>query len=354
MSLIWKLLNRAQLSERREDGRISVRDLDVFYFTGSKQKRSKVKDMSATGVYLHTDERWQPGTCVLLTLQRTGFMGQRAGAPVRLRAKSVRIADDGVGLTFVPEPLNAVAWRGLMTTAATLNKRLPHAQEDVVGQFRIAKALAFLIRICPSAEAPMLKLITETMSDERAIRAIEMALKAEELIEAQPAPAANLVSQEVFLRTVEVGSEAKDELMRQSWAGMLASFCLATDKSSNQRHMDLLVQLLPGHVQILNLACTRAWQLGWGPGFVFPEDILCPANYLRQLTGIRDLAGVEQDLNHLHHLGLLEPTARANAFEHIADANITPTGLGLKLFARCRGQAEPPEAPDAKTLQMAS
>ncbi len=355
MSLIWKLLNRTKLSERREDGRISVRDLDVFHFTGSKQKRFKVKDMSATGVYLHTDERWLPGARVLLTLQRTGLLGQRSGPPVRLRARFVRAGEDGVGLTFVPEPFDAPAWRDLMTKASALNRRIPSQRNDIVGQFRTAQVLAFFIRICPSAEAEILKLITETLGDERAMRAIEVGRQAEELLDDQDGAATSEVSPDLLLRVLDVGSDANDELMQHSWAGMLAASCLAAaDESSSWSNVNLLTQLLPGHLQILTLACTRAIEKGWEPGFVFREKIDCPAVEIRRLTGIRDLTGVEQDLNHLHHLGLLESTSRANSFEHIVDANITPTGLGLMLYARCIGHAEPPEILDAKTLQMAS
>ncbi len=356
MSLVWKLLNRAQLSERREDGRISVRDFDVYYSTGSKQKRSRVKDMSATGVYLHTDERWQPGTRVLLTLQRTGLLGQRSGPPLQLRAISVRAGEDGVGLTFVPEPLDAVAWRALITKAATLNERIPSAQNDIVGQFRTAQVLAFLIRLCPSAEAPTLKFITETLADEKVMRAIEIGRMAQELLdEPDDGAATREISPELLLRVLELGSDANDQLMQHSWAGMLASSCLAEEEeSSSWRCVNLLAEFLPGHIQILTLACTRAAQKGWEPGFIFREKIDCPAVEIRRLTGIRDLVGVEQDLNHLHHLGLLEQTARANAFECIVDANITPTALGLKLFARCSGRAEPSVAPGAKALQLAS
>ncbi len=355
MSLVWKLLKRVGLSDRREDGRISVQDFHVFYSSGTKQKRLPVKDMSATGVYLQTDERWQPGTRVLLTLQRSGFLGKRSGPPLRLRARSVRVGEDGVGLTFIPEPLDAVAWRDLMTTAAALNGRIPSAQNDILGHFCTAQALAFLVRACPSAKARILKLITEDLGDGRAIRAIEVGRIAEDLLDEQDGGAISQIPPDLLLRLLELGSDANDELMRHSWAGLMASSCLAqAEESSGWTCVNLLTQFLPGHIQILTLACTRAAQKGWEPGFVFREKIECPTAEVRRLTGIRDLTGVEQDLNHLHHLGLLEPSSKANSFEQIVNANITPTALGLKVFARCNGHAEPPEAPRAKALQLVS
>jgi hypothetical protein len=355
MSLVWKLLNRARISERREDGRICVRDLEVFYAAGSKQMRSRVKDMSATGVYLQTDERWLPGTRVLLTLQRTGLLGQRLGPPLPLRARSVRAGEDGVALTFVPDSLDAVAWRGLMTQASELNGRIPSVQNDIVGQFSTAQALAFLIRICPSAKIEILKFVTETLGDQKAMRAIEIGRMAQEKLDDQEGSPTREVPSELLLRVLEVGSDAQDELMRHAWAGLLASSCLAEEEESTSwRCVELLTQFLPGHIQILTLACERAAEKGWEPGFIFTERIDCPAVEIRRLTGIRDLAGVEQDLNHLHQLGLLEPTARANSFDSIVDANITPTPEGLKMFARCNGRAEPPEPAGVKALQIAS
>jgi hypothetical protein len=355
MSLGWKLLKWVGLSERREDGRIPVQDFHVFYSTGLKQKRLRVKDMSASGVYLHTDERWPPGARVVLTLQRSGFLGHRSGPPLRLRARSVRAGEDGVGLTFIPEPLDAIAWRDLMTKAAALNARIPSAQNDILGHFRIAQALAFLIRACPSAEARILQLINEELGDEKAMRAIEVGCIAEDLLEVPDRAAIDQVAPDLLLRILEIGSDANDELIRHSWAGPLASSCLAeADEGSSWTCVNLLTQFLPGHIQILTLACTRAMEKGWEPGFDFREKIQCPMAEVRRVTGIRDLTGVEQDLNHLHHFGLLQPTSKANSFEHIVDANITPTGLGLKLFARCNGHPEPPETPRAKTLQLVS
>lgn len=353
--MVWKLLNRIGLGERREDGRISTRDLDVFYSSGSKQKRAKVKDLSITGVYMHTDEDWPPGKCVLLTLERSGFLAHRSGSALRLRAKSVRAGHDGVALTFVPDSLDADTWRGLMTKAADLNGRIPSAQNDVIGQFRTARALAFLIRICPSEEDRTVKFIAEILGDEKAMRAIEIAAIAEDLLDDQASAVTREVPPELLLRILEVGSDANDEPMRRSWAGIAASSALAeADGELSWRYVNLLTQLLPGHIQILTLACERAAQQGWEPGFVFREKIQCPAVEVRRLTGIRDLAGVEQDLNHLHHLGLLQATSKANSFDPLVEANITPTALGLKMFARCSGRAEPPEPPGAKTLQLVS
>jgi hypothetical protein len=351
MSLVWEVLNRIGIGERREDWRIAIRHFDVFYSTGSKQKRARVKDMSATGVYLHTNEHWLPGTRVLLTLQRRGFLGQRSGPALRLRARSVRVGKDGVALSFVPELLDTGVWRRLMAKAADLNGRTPSPQNDIVGQFRTARALAFLIRIGPYEEDRIVKFITETLGDEKAIRAIEIGCIAGNLLDEQGNALTRKVPLDFLLRVLEVGSDANDELMRRSWAGLLASSHLAdADEGSSWRYVNLLTHLLPGHIQILNLACMRAARKGWEPRFVFREKIQCPMADVRRLTGIRDLTGVEQDLNHLHHLGLLQPTLKANSLEHIVVANITPTGLGLKLFSRCSGHAEPPEVPVAKIL----
>ncbi len=61
-----------------------------------------VKDLSATGLYLITEERWPLGTQVTMTLQRTDGLGDDPKSNViTVQLRVIRWGSDGVGLAFV-------------------------------------------------------------------------------------------------------------------------------------------------------------------------------------------------------------------------------------------------------------
>lgn len=60
-----------------------------------------VRDISATGLYLMTDERWPMGTLVRMTLQRSDGLDDLSMQPITVQLKVTRWGHDGVGLEFV-------------------------------------------------------------------------------------------------------------------------------------------------------------------------------------------------------------------------------------------------------------
>jgi len=60
-----------------------------------------VKDLSANGLYLMTEERWPIGTQVTMTLQRTdGLDDNPLNNAITVQLHVVRWGADGVGLAF--------------------------------------------------------------------------------------------------------------------------------------------------------------------------------------------------------------------------------------------------------------
>jgi hypothetical protein len=66
----------------------------------------EVRNISSTGFYLLTRERWHPGTVVTITLQRSdvtkGEENSSAEHYISVLSKVIRLGKDGVGLAFVP------------------------------------------------------------------------------------------------------------------------------------------------------------------------------------------------------------------------------------------------------------
>jgi hypothetical protein len=75
--------------------------LAAYYWNGAAPKAHTVRDISATGLYIETEERWYPGTLVLMTLQRTGDGEKMAERSMSVMSRAVRWGNDGVGLQFV-------------------------------------------------------------------------------------------------------------------------------------------------------------------------------------------------------------------------------------------------------------
>jgi hypothetical protein len=81
--------------------------LAAYYWNGAAPKAYAVRDVSVTGLYLETEERWYPGTLVLMTLRRTNVGEEVAERAISVMSRAVRWGDDGVGLQFVlPEDQN--------------------------------------------------------------------------------------------------------------------------------------------------------------------------------------------------------------------------------------------------------
>jgi PilZ domain-containing protein len=78
-----------------------VPGLIAYYFTGGNPVAQEVRDISATGIYIVTNERWYPGTVVRVTL--TDRDHPTADRTLTVNAKAIRWGKDGVGLELVLE-----------------------------------------------------------------------------------------------------------------------------------------------------------------------------------------------------------------------------------------------------------
>jgi hypothetical protein len=75
--------------------------LSAFYWNGSTPHAHDIRDVSSTGLYLLTEDRWYPGTLILMTLQ--DLEGAESGTKpvISVKVRAVRCGTDGVGLQFV-------------------------------------------------------------------------------------------------------------------------------------------------------------------------------------------------------------------------------------------------------------
>jgi hypothetical protein len=85
----------------RRAPRVPGSGLAAYYWNGDAPVAHGIRDISTTGLYVVTEERWYPGTLVLMTLQRTDGGEEIAERAIAVQSRAVRWGPDGVGLQFV-------------------------------------------------------------------------------------------------------------------------------------------------------------------------------------------------------------------------------------------------------------
>ncbi len=89
-----------EVNQRRAK-RFPTPGLVAYYWTGGASRSYHVGDMSATGLFLLTKERWAPGTIIQMTLQRQDGKACSAEDSICLLTEVVRWSENGAGFNFV-------------------------------------------------------------------------------------------------------------------------------------------------------------------------------------------------------------------------------------------------------------
>jgi hypothetical protein len=99
----WWSPDPRKAPELRKAPRDSYPSMAAYYWTGGAPKAHSVRDISALGLFVVTEERWYPGTLVLMTLQNKGNGEERVEHSLSVHCRAVRWGNDGVGLQFIPQ-----------------------------------------------------------------------------------------------------------------------------------------------------------------------------------------------------------------------------------------------------------
>jgi hypothetical protein len=86
---------------QRKSPRYLAPRLVAFFFDGGPPAPHCIRDVSLTGMYLLTAQRWYPGTVLTVILQRTDKVETGAKKSIAVQARVIRSMDDGVALRFV-------------------------------------------------------------------------------------------------------------------------------------------------------------------------------------------------------------------------------------------------------------
>jgi hypothetical protein len=118
----WWSPDPRKAPELRKFSRDSSPGLAAYYWTGAAPAAHNVKDICASGLYIVTEERWYPGTLILMTLQESSDGEASVEKSISVHCRAVRWGNDGVGLQFVPID-DSAARKGLNELVNGANKK---------------------------------------------------------------------------------------------------------------------------------------------------------------------------------------------------------------------------------------
>ena len=320
---------------RRGSERRPSPGLVAYEFSGNNPRMHEVDNISSTGIYLRTNGRWEPGARVSLILQRSGPLEENLQQRIEFEAGAVRAGGDGVGMTFVlPGGLDLQLWE------SPERKGIYEAQPDgVVRELRMARALAFLRRICPPAAEEIKEMLHKSLSSVRVSNIVEIAFKTERLLAHEHNASMMVAHPDLTVRILEHGSWVDVEWIQELWAGLLATSCTFEGQDeSNLVFINLLSRMAPLPTQILTAACAKATQAMSESGSVSPYLLAFSAEEMAKITRSNNLAKIYRSITELSELGLLEKGPRLSSQVDPETAKAKPTHLGLQMYARCNGQ----------------
>jgi Flp pilus assembly protein TadG len=92
----WLLSEERRMAERQENP-----GLASYYWDGASPVAHMVRDISSNGIYVFTEQRWYPGTLLMMTLQRVDSIESGPERSIAVWSEVVRPGADGVGFAFV-------------------------------------------------------------------------------------------------------------------------------------------------------------------------------------------------------------------------------------------------------------
>lgn len=323
--------------EQRGSIRRKAPELTAYGGPEGELKKHDVGDISSTGVYLRTEERWEPGTKVALTLQRNGPAEHREDKRVEVEADAVRWGKDGVALEFAfPEAMRLDLWE-----AAAKGVASETGPDYIVHEMRMARTLGVFRSICPEVEEKATRMLRKEFSSVRVAGGIRIALMAERLLRPRAEPTGLRVPADLLLHILEMGSLAEEGWVQSMWAGLLASACTREgDDQSNVPFAEILSHLAPVHLRILEMVCRKALTAAQEGSRAF----VCTIGELTKGLDLTNVAKTLRTVSELGDHGLMTDIRRSPSDPLDTEARTSATRMGLQMYARCHGQRGDEEA----------
>ncbi len=337
LSNLKHVLQRLGEPEQPRVERWPATGLSALYGIDSASRPAGIKDVSASGIYLLTEERFHADELVNLILRKEGEPEDSSDLQISVQARVTGQGEDGIALEFVlPPGMDPDLFGALVRDIVSLTD-----PDQVAVVFRTLRTVFFLCRLCESKAEEAILLLGGQLDSERTATLFKIAFAAENLLAAKPDSGRMRAHPKLVANVLREGAWAADDLTLKLWAGLLASSCsVDAPDDSNQIFVDLLVEITPTEAKIFLHGCERALSSAPGPENSASGSIVLNPQEIVQLTGIHDLTRNATDLAYLFNLGLIQNVFDFTSYRVINSFDITPTRLGLELYKHCHGHSE--------------
>ena len=337
LSNLRRALQRLGEPEQPRAERWPAKGLSALYGIETASRPAGIKDVSASGVYLLTDERFLADQTIALVLRLNGEPEDNSELQITVQTRAAWQGEDGVALEFVlPPGMNPDLCAALVHDIVSLTDR-----DQVADVFRHLRTVLFLYRLCESQADEAILLLDGRLDSGRTEMLFKIAFAGENLLAAKPDASRMRAHPKLLANILREGSWAPDEVTLKLWVGLLASSCSAdAPDDSNQIFADILVHITPTEAKILLHACERALSSTPGRENSGSVPIVLSAQEMVQLTGVHDLSRNATDLAYLFNLGLVENLFDFTSYRDIESFDTTPSKLGLELYRHCHGQSQ--------------
>jgi hypothetical protein len=292
-----------------------------------------IRDISSTGLYLLTEDRWPIDELIPLTIEVERVSDDPSEPRIPVQARVARHGEDGVGLTFVlPEGIDENLWDVLLRNAVVLRD-----PKEILHTLRVLRTVLFLSRLCHAEAHESIKLLGGELDEARTERAMEIAHLAEKCLASEPDAEKLRAHPTLIANILREGSWA-DDFTKQLWAGILVTSCTlnGTDES-NQEYVELLGNVTHYQSRIFVAACSKALVVMEGAEYPPPSRIIIAPEEMIQITGMYDLPRIATYVAYLFNSEIIDKVFDFTSYLPTESFDVTPSRKGLILFLRCQG-----------------